>query len=116
MMLERSLFTSLALWTLLLGPGLCLAGTLQHLCTDCSEGSEIACEHEEDCANDPCADVVLRLDSESIAWKPVPPLAVVPSPGRPAPYSLDMGPIFQELPPLPEKNLPRPESEFPLLI
>jgi len=56
-LMKRILMTSLTLWVLLLSPGLCLSGTLEHLCADNPTGD--SCEHENDCASDPCGELLL---------------------------------------------------------
>ena len=102
-----------ALWALLLAPGLCLAGALEHLCSDCTEGA--SCGHEDDCADDPCGDVLLRPDTDSSGGVSAPssaaPTAALPA----APRFLDLSPLLRA-PSLPGKKLPRPESDLPLRI
>jgi len=49
-------------WTLLLLPALCMGGWLLHPC-DCE--SSIGCQHESDCASDPCEVGLARSDSWS---------------------------------------------------
>ena len=47
-------------------PTLCLAGVLEHLC---SEGPETtSCNHEEACDQDPCSDIALRPDVNPREW------------------------------------------------
>ena len=41
-------------WTVLLGPALCVGGLMEHAC-DCEGVVEVDCEHEDACATDPCA-------------------------------------------------------------
>ncbi len=52
----------LLVWALLLGPALCLGGLLEHAC-DC--GEDIQCQHEESCADDPCASVTRPRDQDA---------------------------------------------------
>jgi hypothetical protein len=113
----RILITTLAVWVLLLSPGLCLAGALEHLCEDCPEDiTDITCEHEEDCTADPCGEVLLRPDTASII-SALAPVAVLPT-GLITPESsiLDPRPLLKASPLSSGKNLPRPQSDLPLLI
>lgn len=116
--MSRILFTLLALWSLVLVPSLCLAGTLEHLCTVCPE--ELGCGHEDGCIDDPCAAVVVVTDLRVVDWEPTPVLVVIPV----VPWEADLAdfPVLETLtspsPPmvLYKKQLPCPESSLPLLI
>ena len=59
----RSTFPLLAvlLWGLLLVPALCTAGELAHPC-EC--GETIQCDHEEECGEDPCADLAVIVQPD----------------------------------------------------
>ena len=59
----RVLAILLILWVLIISPTFCVAGVLEHACTDCSE--EDACGHEEDCQDDPCLEVIARTSSST---------------------------------------------------
>jgi hypothetical protein len=111
--MKRILLTTLAFWVLLLSPGLCLSGALAHICGDCPESS--ACEHEDDCANDPCAIDLLPPGTVKIINVSVSP--AVPVQGSVDHESIHADPLnfpVASLPPL-RDNLPRPESDLPLL-
>jgi len=111
--MNRILLTTLAFWVLLLSPGLCLAGALEHICGDCSESS--ACEHEDDCANDPCAIDLLPPVSAKNLSKII--IVSVPVQGSFALESIHADPLhfpIASLSPV-RDNLPRPESDLPLL-
>lgn len=45
------------LWAVIAAPALCLGGVLLH---ECECGSAQACEHEGDCASDPCGELTVR--------------------------------------------------------
>ncbi len=103
----------LTLWVLLLSPGLCLAGAIEHPCPDCPQG--FSCEHEESCPTDPCVEMIPQsapgLDLGNAAC------AVVLSPAP--------DPSFRHGVPVPlpavepaglRGNLPHPESDRPLRI
>ncbi len=112
--MKRVLLTSLAIWVLLLGPGLCMSGTLEHLCIDCSEG--ISCEHEEDCIADPCVENMQRPDTTASSSGPATIAAVVPGcvtsdPNLPGTTLTEGASLLAY-----RMNLPRPESDLPLLI
>ncbi len=55
--MDRTVILVAALWALVVAPALCTGGVLHHEC-DC--GTAIGCEHEDDCANDPCATATVR--------------------------------------------------------
>ncbi|HET9235157.1 MAG TPA: hypothetical protein VFP10_13560 [Candidatus Eisenbacteria bacterium] len=60
-------FLRMTLLVMFMGvPTLCLAGVVEHLC---SEGPETAsCSHEEGCDEDPCSDVALRPELNPREW------------------------------------------------
>jgi hypothetical protein len=96
-----------------LSPGLCLAGALEHICGDCPTSS--ACEHEDDCANDPCAIDLLPPGSAKNLGKII--IVAVPVQGTFAVESHHADSLHfpvASLPPV-RDNLPRPESDLPLL-
>jgi hypothetical protein len=111
--MNRTLLTAFAFWVLLLSPGLCLAGAIEHLCADCPE--QAACSHEDDCENDPCVEVLPppAMGKVLFASGDLPAClhgAMVPGPGpgTTAPVSLHLI--------LPTRdNLPLPPSALPLL-
>jgi hypothetical protein len=70
--MKQTVFTILTCWTLVLGSALCFAGVLTHACIECDE--EFACDHEEECADDPCGDFAMR---------PRPSAAPGPEPAEP---------------------------------
>lgn len=111
--MNRIFLTTLAIWVLLLSPWLCLAGALEHFCGDCPESS--ACEHEDDCANDPCAIDLLPPGSAKnlnvTISVPLPVqglLVIVPIQADPLHF-----PVAALLPL--RDNLPLPENGLPLL-
>ena len=111
--MKKILLTVLAFWVLLLSPGLCLAGALEHFCGDCPESS--ACEHEDECANDPCA--IDLLPPGSAKNLNVSISGAVPIQVSFAIDSIHPDPLhFPEAALSPVRdNLPRPESDLPLL-
>jgi len=114
--MSRTFFTLLALWSLLLVPSLCVAGTLEHLCGECPE--ETGCGHEEDCLDDPCDVVVVATGLRVVDWKP----ALLPVPTVLWAYEPAETPVFETADAFPEppslctRRLPYPESSLPLLI
>ncbi|MEZ4647182.1 MAG: hypothetical protein R3E97_00105 [Candidatus Eisenbacteria bacterium] len=56
--MRNFLLPILAIWAIVASPGLCVAGVLEHLCAGCPE--TVACDHEDDCAVDPCVDSAVR--------------------------------------------------------
>ncbi|MCA9726539.1 MAG: hypothetical protein R3E12_15745 [Candidatus Eisenbacteria bacterium] len=116
MRVARAILPVLALWALLIGPGLCVTGALEHLCKDEGQATATSCEHEEDCATDPCGDWVLRLDSDPSSLQLSPPALVVPTPVWPEPFSNERALLVSEVPAIPVRSLPRPDSDLPLLI
>lgn len=110
----RYLLALLAVWAIILGPGLCVGGVLEHLGLDCAPVA--TCDHEEDCASDPCLEPVVR---------PVTPVAgalLLPFEALlvrmyvlvTAATSISADFVDRVLPE--RKNLSRPESDLPLLI
>jgi len=55
--MHRLLVVSIGFW-LSTVPVACLAGVFQHPCADCVES--LSCDHEDDCADDPCGTQALR--------------------------------------------------------
>ena len=111
--MNRILLIIIAFWVLMLSPGLCLAGALEHLCDDSPQ--EATCNHEDDCANDPCSGEVLRPDSAtgqfviSVADAPVQDRLSAQTEFIRTDSFLDA--LF-----FPDRaNLPRPASDLPLL-
>ena len=111
--MNRKLLLIISFWVLLLSPGLCLAGALEHLCDDSPQ--EATCNHEDDCASDPCSGEVLRPDSSTSQL-------VISVDGAPVQDRLDAQPGFLRTVPFldtlffPDRaNLPRPASDLPLL-
>lgn len=105
----------LLIWTLLLGPALCMGEQLEHAC-DC--GSEETCEHEDACAQDPCGSLA-RPDEDAFAtWDlSIPALAALPvqvlNHGE---FALRRTGVPRALPPPGRANLPYAKSDRPLLI
>jgi hypothetical protein len=99
----------LALWALLV-PTFCLAGAFTHACDGC--GDEPACAHEEECAEDPCSETMVRPMSggggQDLVAPPVSPDSrlTIALPTPPAPRSVERPP---------GARLPVPESDLPLL-
>lgn len=104
-------------WTLLLLPALCSGGWLLHPC-DCD--STTGCEHEADCASDPCEIGVARSDSwsqsdgdlDATALRS--PAAVDDPSYRPQSASRRFAPLPSPL--AFAKALPFPPADLPLLI
>jgi hypothetical protein len=66
---------SIAMWTFVAMPALCVAGAVEHAC-NC--GLDSHCEHESQCESDPCSQVVVRKDdAPSPATHPAPAYFVV---------------------------------------
>jgi hypothetical protein len=113
MTMKRILLTTVAFWVLLLSPGLCVAGALEHVCAGCPEG--ITCEHEEDCTADPCGEVLLRPEVASSTVSI--PVAVLPQSFITSGSSVLDPEHLLRVSHLPaRRNLPRPQSDLPLLI
>ena len=107
------MLTIFAFWVLLLSPGLCLAGTLEHICGDCP--GSITCEHEDDCANDPCSEELLRPDSPKRFFAKTHGSVLVQGSLTPEPGLVDVHPARDaSLLPI-RANLPCPLSDLPLL-
>jgi hypothetical protein len=104
-------------WTLLLLPALCTGGWLLHPC-DC--GSTIGCEHEADCSSDPCEIGMARPDSssqshgESDAQMASTPAVLDELSNSPDPGYRGRRPNTSPL--TPQKALPFPPTDLPLLI
>ena len=104
-------------WTLLLLPALCTGGWLLHPC-DC--GSNIGCEHEDDCSSDPCEIGMARPDSSSLSYSQEDAqMASTPAVLDPASNNPDSGargrrPNTSAL--TSQKALPFPPADLPLLI
>lgn len=104
-------------WALLLLPALCMGGWLIHPC-DC--GTTVGCEHEADCASDPCEIGMARSDS----WSQSSDELAAPTANHsaivdPAPNSLDTEHRNQRPMTSPlafSKALPFPQADLPLLI
>ena len=112
------LFASLLLvWSFLVGPTLCVGGFLEHSCDHGGE-TEVQCEHEDGCADDPCASWIRAPYEEShVALDfemPQIPVAVTQ-------WGNELGsakwPRCLVSPPPPDRsNLPYAQSDRPLLI
>jgi hypothetical protein len=102
--MNKIILITIALWVLLLGPGLCIAGVIDHICNDCVE--ETTCGHEDNCDSDPCVDDLQITDSVSVdIYTSVVTLETDLLNCKQTLYSS-----------LPNReNLPRPESGLPLL-
>lgn len=111
-MIVRSLVALLLAGILVLVPSLCAAGVLGHGCPD---DGQAACEHESECAADPCSGLVARLPdgargpgvavedgAAAVAVAPPALRATRPAPARPAA-------------PAPPRGLPCAPSDLPLL-
>lgn len=116
--MARFLASQFIAFVLLAVPALCFGGLLPHEC-DCGPGgTEMECEHEDSCSEDPCEPITVSQDRDSwslldidVSWVPV---AVVPR-------DLELGSArwtWSARPPLPpdRRNLPYPQSDLPLLI
>jgi hypothetical protein len=104
---------SLALALFMAQSTLCLAGVLRHPCDDCP--GEASCGHEDDCSDDPCADLAIRPASSTqdpeLRSALAAPLAVAPL------FCQAVELHFPALCAPPTGiNLPRHRSDTPLLI
>jgi hypothetical protein len=63
------------IWSILVAPGLCSAGWIDHLCAD---HEDAACEHETDCMDDPCESPSLRPGSSGTDVMAAPVAAILP--------------------------------------
>lgn len=103
-------------WTLLLLPALCTGGWLLHPC-DC--GSTIGCEHEADCASDPCEIGLARSDSWAQSQIDHSATASTPVVLGDASSNLDPGRVGHRPHPTSRafrQALPLPPADLPLLI
>ena len=111
--MKRTMLTIFVFWVLLLSPGLCLAGMLEHICGDCP--GSITCEHEDDCVNDPCVEELLRPDSPKLFFAKTHGSVLVQSSLTPESGIVDARPVRNaSLLPI-RANLPLPVSDLPLL-
>jgi hypothetical protein len=111
--MKRMLLITIAIWVLLLSPGLCLAGTLEHFCADSSHNE--SCAHEDDCSNDPCSGEVLRPDATTNLFVIAVDAALV---SNRLDTGTDLREAFSFLDTLfiPDRtNIPVPDSDLPLL-
>jgi len=117
--MARLLSSLFVAFMLLAAPALCVGGLLPHEC-DCGQGgTEMQCEHEDSCSDDPCEtlttgrqdqDARSLLDTE-VPWVPVAAVARI--------VELASTRWFRSArPPLPPDrwNLPYAQSDRPLLI
>lgn len=109
--MRRFLLPTLAFWAIILGPVLCVAGVLEHLCADCPPAD--SCQHEDSCASDPCVDVAARAATATDSGIPTSLSCPVACPFF-ADVEMDDVPSLP-LEPFPRegKSLPRPESDLP---
>jgi hypothetical protein len=112
--MARLTATILMVWTLLLGPALCMGEVLEHAC-DCDH--DVECEHEENCTTDPCSDVIRwREASESLepapTWAPALPPTCEPFQLADLSAACDVDPP----PRAHRQRLPYPPSDVPLRI
>jgi len=110
--MKRNIFIPIAIWMLALR-SLCLAGVLEHICGDCPES--ITCGHEENCAADPCVETLQRPDSSSGDDGRAPAVLfasgfITSGSNFPAPQFFTHASLLTD-----RANLPRPESDVPLL-
>jgi len=110
----RLLLAAVAIWVTVIGPGLCVGGFLQHLCLDCPPAD--ACDHEDDCAADPCLEPLVQPVLSAANLHFVPSFVILPRLDVLAPGS--HGSLLARVEAIPtlRKNLTRPESDLPLLI
>lgn len=64
--MKRFTATLVLLWALVLGPALCAGGLMEHAC-DCGHESDVECEHEDSCPDDPCATAVRTEEQDALA-------------------------------------------------
>ena len=122
---------AVAAWALVGLPSLCTAGVLTHPCApesavhpDQEHGhdhdenpGESQCQHESDCAQDPCSELTIRNDSDEL---PIPtdelhPCAdAVPVVNVPGISPNDFASRYRDMLPIPD--LACAESALPLLI
>jgi hypothetical protein len=111
--MKQVLMAFLTLWVLLLSPGLCLSGVLEHFCADNPAGT--SCEHENDCSSDPCGKVLLVHAPDPSKSNAAPVIHAIVE----FVESLD---LISNKPPVPvyelwphRVNLPVPPADLPLL-
>lgn len=123
------LMAGLAIWAIVLGPGLCVGGALHHLCFGCESGGDVGgpsaqpydhgtdpCAHEENCSTDPCVEPLSRPASIATFGFLAPVVVLVACFSAPE-FDVAESPFVpRELLLPPGKNLPVPESDLPLLI
>ena len=103
----------LCVWVLLL-PSLCLAGSLQHTCSNCPQG--VVCSHEERCVDDPCLDDLVRPESAPEDARFVPaPLELPPGLLAERSFLLGRDVLLMGLLRNTALGLPVHESDLPLL-
>ena len=85
-MARNTLFILVATWAMAAGPTLCLAGVLDHACAPelhaepCGADHDDAedhcgdCNHESDCQNDPCVQVVRQDEDFDVAAEALSPV------------------------------------------
>jgi len=100
------------LWALLLAPGLCVGGLVEHACVDCTE---ISCSHEQDCTDDPCNEAMLRVSPFSPDDLAATMVVVAAGEALTASTSAQTQSFVLDPPP-PVGNFPRYQSDQPLLI
>lgn len=104
--MNKILLITVAFWVLLFGPGLCIAGVIDHICDDCVE--ETACGHEDDCDSDPCIEILQITNTTTSVDVPVTVCTLATDNSNNQYTSLTAILPTRE-------NLPQPESDIPLL-
>jgi hypothetical protein len=111
--MNRAVLLVAAVWTLAGAPLLCAGGLLMHAC-ECEE--TCYCDHESDCASDPCSiDVKLRDDTTPDQLIDAGTVADVPAPAAHR-ASPNAGEVRVDLIEPMLTRLPIPPSDRPLLI
>jgi len=119
--MARLVTLSFLVWALLLGPALCMAGLVEHLC-DCNGSVEMQCQHDESCSDDPCASLLMIQDSGRRSALDLDfdfdlPLATVTISLQDFELDAVRGPFFVRPQQPPNRlNLPYASSDLPLRI
>lgn len=115
--MARLTTTLLLLCALILGPALCLGGLLEHAC-ECGSAASVACEHEQECPDDPCASVVRVEEHDAQAnFKFAGLQVLVAVLALDAELASESRPSPSKPPQLPGRsNLPYAQSDRPQLI
>lgn len=107
----------LIVWAFFAGPSLCMGGLLTHSC-DHEGGSDLQCQHEDSCPDDPCVTPVRSPDDARTKFEfEAPEIAVVVIEWREQFHSRVLRhPSSYSEPPPDRPKLPYAQSDRPLLL